>query len=127
MNNKRSLIAVAVLLVLVIAAVSCWLIFSPDAVEGQKNIVVQITHKDGTVNTYNISTQEEYLYDAMKEEGIIGDLTDGYFTVVDGETADTEAQEWWGYTKSGEYVSYGASECIIEDGEHYEFTFNVGW
>ena len=122
-----SIIAIVVLIALAGTAIFCWNRFRPQTIEGAKVITVEVTHKDGSVNTYDISTDAEYLYDAMCEEGIIGVLTDGYFVEVDGETADTQAQEWWGYTKSGEYVNYGASECVIADGDHYEFTFNVGW
>ena len=57
--------------------------------------------------------------------------TDGeyglYVLTVDGETVDEANQEWWGYTKGGEMVEYGVDMCPIADGEHYEFTLNVGW
>ena len=127
MQNKKTWIAALVLLAAVALALTCWFVYRPQAQAGEKNITVEITHKDETVNVYEIKTQQEYLYDAMDEAGIIGELTDGYFVEVDGETADTAAQEWWGYTRSGEYVNYGASDCVISDGDHYEFTFHVGW
>ena len=84
-------------------------------------------NKDGSVNTYEIETEQEHLYDALAEKGLVGKLESGYFIELDGETAVTEDEEWWGYTRSGEYVNYGVGECVIKDGEHYEFTFNVGW
>ena len=127
MTNKKTLLAVLVLFIAAALALTCWFIYKPQAEDGEKNITVEITHKDETVNTYEFATQQQFLYDAMYEAGIIGELTDGYFVEVDGETADTAAQEWWGYTKSGEYVNYGAGECVISDGDHYEFTFHVGW
>lgn len=124
---KKTWIAVAVLLVLVVLAAACWIAFKPETVAGAKTITVEVTHKDLSINTYTFETQQLYLYDALKEQGVIGELTDGYFTELDGETADTSLEEWWGYTKSGEYVSYGVVDCAIEDGDHYEFTFNIGW
>lgn len=127
MKNKKNVLVIVVLLVMVAAAVTCWLVFKPEATGGEKNITVEVTHKDGTVNTYDITTQALYLSGALEENGLVGEIVDGYFTVLDGETANTEDQEWWGYTKSGEYVNYGISECAIENGDHYEFTFNVGW
>lgn len=127
MKNKKPLIAVLALVLLLAVAIGCWFAFAPQGVEGEKHITVEVTHKDGSLNTYEIETTEMYLYDAMKAEGLVGELADEYFVTLDGETADTAGEEWWGYTKSGEYVSYGVGQCVIEDGDHYEFTFHVGW
>lgn len=127
MKNKKALAALAVLLFLVVVAVACWLGFRTETSKDLKNITVEITHKDGATNEYVIATQEEYLYGALDEEDLIGEITDGYFVTLDGETADGSNEEWWGYTKSGEYVNYGVTQCAISDGDHYEFTLNVGW
>ena len=130
MVNKKTIAAVIALIVLVAVAVFCWLAFSPDAVAGGKTITVDVTHKDGTTNTYEITTDAEFLRGAMEQEGLIAG-TDGeygmYVMTVDGETVDEANQEWWGYTKAGEQVNYGVDSCPIIDGEHYEFTLNVGW
>lgn len=127
MKNKTTVIAAIVLVVLLVAASLCWNTFKPESVDGVKNITVDVVHGDGSVNTFEIETEQEHLYDALAEKGIVGTLDNGYFTELDGEVAVTEEEQWWGYTKSGEYVSYGVGECVIEDGDHYEFTFNVGW
>lgn len=130
MKNKKTLIAIAVLVVLIAVAAVCRLTFGPQAVAGSKTLTVDVTHKDGQTNTFTIRTDAEYLGDAMKEEGLLKG-TDGpyglYVLTVDGETVDESDQEWWGYTKSGEMVNYGVDTCPIADGEHYEFTFHVGW
>ena len=126
-KSKKSVIAIIVLLVLVATAAICWQSFKPKAVHGVKNIVVEVNHKDGSTNVFEIATDSEYLYDAMKQENLIGELENGMFEMVDGEYVDSANEEWWGYTKSGEYVSVGLSECVIEDGDHYEFNFNIGY
>lgn len=130
MKNKKTVIAVVVLVALVAIAAVCWFAFGPKGVEGSKTIVVDVTHKDGTTNTYEIHTDAEFLRGAMEQEGLIAG-TDGeyglYVLTVDGETVDEANQEWWGYTKGGEMVEYGVDMCPIADGEHYEFTLNVGW
>ena len=127
MKNKTTVIAVIVLVVLLAAALLCRSAFAPQAVSGVKNITVDVTHSDGSVNTYELETEQEHLYGALAENGLVGELQNGYFTELDGEVAETESEQWWGYTKFGEYVNYGVGECVIEDGDHYEFTFNVGW
>ena len=130
MVNKKTIAAVIALIVLVAVAAFCWLAFSPETVEGGKSIIVDVTHKDGTTNTYEITTDAEFLRGAMEQEGLIAG-TDGeygmYVMTVDGETVDEANQEWWGYTKAGEQVNYGVDSCPFTDGEHYEFTLNVGW
>ena len=126
-RKKSVIIAVLVLVVLVIAAAVCWFAFKPQTLQGSKNIVVEVNHKDGTSVDFEISTDAEYLYDAMKQEGLIGELENGMFDTVDSETIDPANEEWWGYTKAGEYVNVGLSECVIADGDHYEFNFNIGY
>ena len=130
MKNKKTLAAVLVLTALVITAAVCWFAFAPRTSAGAKSITVDVTHKDGQSNTFTIETDAEYLGDAMKQENLL-EGEDGefgmYVLTVDGETVDESNQEWWGYTKSGEMVNYGVDCCPIADGDHYEFTLNVGW
>lgn len=130
MKNKKTLAAIIVLVILIAAAAVCWFAFSPKAVEGSKNITVQVTHQDGSANTFEIATDAEYLRGAMEQEGIIGGQESDYglyVLTVDGETVDEGNQEWWCFTKFGERVDYGVDACVIEDGDHYEFVINVGW
>lgn len=130
MKNKKALVAVLVLVLLVAVAATCWFAFAPKAVGGSKTITVDVKHKDGQINTYEIRTDEEFLRGAMEQEGLVAGTESEYglyILTVDGETVDEAKQEWWGYTKSGEMVNYGVDTCPIEDGDHYEFTLNVGW
>ena len=130
MKNKKTMLAVLILVVLVAVAAICWVAFGPKAIEGGKTIEVDVTHKDGQTNTFVIQTDAEYLGQAMQEQGLL-EGEEGpygmYVLTVDGETVDEANQEWWGYTKSGEQVNYGVDLCPIADGEHYEFTLNIGW
>ena len=130
MKNKKAVAAIVVLVVLVAVAAVCWFAFGPKAVAGGKTITGGVTHKDGTMKTFEITTDAEFLRGALEQEKLVqGDETEYglYILTVDGETADEANQEWWGYTKSGEQVNYGVDSCPIADGEHYEFTLNVGW
>ena len=130
MKDKKAMLAILILVVLVAAATVCWIVFGPKAITGSKSILVDVTHKDGQTNTFTIQTNAEYLGEAMQEKGLL-EGTDGpyglYVMTVDGETVNESNQEWWGYTKSGEQVNYGIDTCPIADGDHFEFTFNVGW
>ncbi len=130
MKNKKTLLAVVVLLVLVLVAGACWVAFGPKGLEGSKTITVDVTHKDMTTNTFTIKTDEEYLRQALEQENLISGTDSDYgmyILTVDGETVDEANQEWWCYTKSGETVTYGVDSCPIADGDHYEFKINIGW
>lgn len=130
-KNPAPLVMAAVALVLLVALmVGVWQWLGPKGVEGSKVITVDVTHGDGTTKTFTIGTDAEFLGEAMTAEGLL-EGEEGpyglYVKTVDGETVDDSMQEWWGYTKDGEYVEYGVDMCPIADGEHYEFTFNVGY
>ncbi len=122
--NKKSWIAVLVLVLLVAAAAACWFAFGPEGQAGEKNITVEVTHTDGTVNTFELKTECEFLGQAMMEENLLEGTQEQYglfVSSVDGEAADPAENCWWLYTKSGEYVEYGVDQCVIADGDHYEF------
>lgn len=122
--NKKAWIAVLVLVVLVAVAAVCWFAFGPEGQAGEKNITVTVSHTDGTVNTYELHTEAEFLRGAMEEAELLeGEEAEyGLFiTAVDGEVADGTDNRWWVYTKGGEYVEYGVEQCAIADGDAYEF------
>ncbi len=130
-NLRRILLAAGVLL-LAAAMVAAFLTFSKKPVEGSKTIEISITHKDGTVKELTLHTDARYLLDAIREK--YPDLIQGeqgqygmYIKTIDGYTCDSAKQEWWGYTKSGEYVETGVELTPIYDGDSYEFKLNVGY
>ena len=130
-NTKRILMAAGVLL-LAAAMIAAFLAFGKKPVEGSKTISVSITHKDGTVKEFTLHTDAMYLLDAIREKD--QDLIRGeegpyglYIKTVDGYTCDETAQEWWGFTKGGEYVETGVELTPIYDGDSYEFKLNVGY
>jgi hypothetical protein len=128
---KSILVAVGVLL-LAAAMIAAFFAFSKKPVEGSKTVTVSITHKDGTEKKFTLHTDAKYLLDAIKEYD--EDLLQGeqaqyglYIKTIDGYTCNETAQEWWGYTKSGEYVETGVELTPIYDGDSYEFTLNIGY
>lgn len=101
-----------------------------DAKKGtEKTITVTITHKNGEQNVKEFTTSCEFLKDAMAEQDLLDpSLADGtYYTVVDGETADTDAEEWWCLTIDGEQAITGFDDTKLEEGKNYEITFTEGW
>ena len=128
MKNKKTLLAVIALVAAVAVAAGCWFAFGPKAQQGSKTVTVEVKHLDGTVNTFTIHTDEEFLRGAMEREGLLEGREDTYglyVLTVDGETVDEAAHQWWCVTQSGEQVNYGVESLPIADGDHFEFEILV--
>ena len=124
------IIAMVVLAALIAGFVIIYNIYSEKPVEGEKNIVVQVILTDGSQTTFNIKTTAEFLRGALDQENLVeGD--EGEFgllvTKVNGLTADSSKQEWWNFTKDGEYLNTGVETTPINDGDQFEITLTVGW
>ncbi|MGE4485646.1 MAG: DUF4430 domain-containing protein [Oscillospiraceae bacterium] len=132
MSKTKRNIVISVICLIALAAVlaGVYFVFLDSPSSGEKDITVEVYHKDGTEKTFPISTNAEFLRGALEEAGLI-EGTEGTYglwvTTVDGYTADESKNEWWGYTKSGEYVDTAVDSTVIADGDVYEFTLNVGW
>ena len=128
--KKKTWFVWLVLALLAAGAAVCYFFFRPQTAQGMKHVTVQVTHLDGTEKEFFLETEAEYLGQAMLESGLL-EGEDGqyglYILAVDGEFADESKQQWWGYTKGGAYVEYGADCCVIQDGDHYEFVLHEGW
>ncbi len=123
-QKKTAGIVIAVAAVCIVAAVACWFLFGPKGQAGDKDLTIHVTHSDGSVKTFELSTDAEFLYDAQAEEGILQGEQGEYglfVTTVDGETADSDAGEYWMYDINGEMAQYGVDTQPVADGDDIEF------
>ena len=130
MKRKQGLLALALAGLLVIGSLAVYSRLAPKAQEGSKTITVNVDHLIGDDTTFTVRTDAEYLRAALEQEGLIAGVEAEYglwLTTVDGETADENAQQWWGYNVNGEFALYGVDEQVVTDGDVYDFTLNVGW
>jgi hypothetical protein len=107
-----------------------YLHFKPKAVQGSKEITVEVVIPDEETKEFTMNTDAEYLSQALEERNLIkGDSSEfGLFiTEVNGHAADSTKQEWWCITKNGEDVLTGADQTPIADGEQYELTLKTGY
>lgn len=128
MNNKKTKIIAGILLALLVAAVLAYVFLSPSGTAGGKDIVFQVTHGDGSIKEFEISTGSENLRGALEQEGLISGEEGAYglfVTNIDGETADDTQRQWWCFTKDGEMLNTGVDDTMIADGEHYEAAIAV--
>ena len=132
LKNKKTLIAIIVLVVLVLALLAVWHFFGPQSnvFHGEKTITVTVYHKDGNPKDFTITTKSEYLRGALDEQRLVAG-EEGEFGLfvkaVDGETANDSNEEWWCLTKGGGFVSTSVDETPIQDGDCFELTFTVGY
>ncbi len=130
MKKNRKTILILVIAALVIAAmVAAWLYFGPNGIAGKKTITVSVTHLDGTTNTFEVKTDEEFLAPALENEKLISGSDSEYglfIDTVDGEYADPEKSEWWVFTVNGEMGNYGADQQPIADKDVYAFSVYEG-
>ena len=100
------------------------------ATVGQKNITVEVIHKDASTKTFTYDTDEEYLGDVLLQEGLV-EGEEGpyglYIKSVDGEVADYEVdQSYWSLLIGEDYATQGADQTPIADGDHFKLVYTIG-
>lgn len=121
--KKKKILAVSLLVLLVLASIFVYLHFSPSGTVGDKEISFQVTHGDGSVKNFEISTDSDNLRGALEQEHLISGEESQYglfVTQIDGETADDSLRQWWSFTSNGVMLNTGVDDTMIADGESYE-------
>lgn len=127
---KKTVAVVLAVLLLLIAAVFTGCNQKNDASAGSSqsqtqtvSVTVEIVHESGN-KTLNLKTEKKYLADALVEAGVIEYSADGFYTTVNGITADYSADgSWWCVTKGGAQTLVGMNELELADGDKYEITY----
>lgn len=129
MKNKKLIIAVIAVVVVIAVLVGIYFATRPDTSAGEKNFTVTIVHSDGTSRELELSSGEEFLAPALRAEGILTDdgVESGMYNIVDGETASWEEnQSYWGFYVNGEYAMTGMNDTPIEEGAAYKLEYTIG-
>lgn len=132
MKNNKKKVALLACLFLVVVAVFGAVFFAmrPQGTEGGKTFTLEVILTDGSSTEHKVSTDAEFVGEALLAEGLIDGSTSEYglfVTTVNGVTANSDNQEWWCLTIDGESSMYGVDQVPVTDGGHYEFTLTVGW
>ena len=149
-KNKKTIIAVILLAVLVAAFVLVWHFFGPNSEANSfdktisvtvspnsetnsfdKTISVTVIHGDGSQKDFSIGTNEEFLRDALEQEKLVEGDERGYglfITSVDGEAADSAAEQWWCICDGdGNMLMTGVDTTPINDGDVYQIILKTGY
>ena len=102
-----------------------------DDAEGSKNIVIEVKDSEGNVTSYEVTTDAEFLRQAMDEaEGLTYDGSDSEYgmmvEVVNGEQAIySEDNAYWAFYVNGEYGNYGIDSQHVTDGDTYSIVYEA--
>lgn len=129
--KSKKILAVALVAVLVAALAFVYVAYSEKAVEGEKNITIEVVMPDETVTVYEVDTDAEYLIGAMEDaDGLTFEGEDGIYglsvSTINGVRADyTLDGAYWGFFVNGEYCNYGVSQQPVEDGDAFSIVYTL--
>jgi hypothetical protein len=132
-KNNVPKIIIGVIIVAVIAAIfaAVYANFGAKPTAGSKNITIEVIDNEEQTTSYEVSTDAEYLRQAMDESGMefSGTESEEYGMMVDtinGLTADYDADgAYWAFWVDGEYCSYGIDSQPVEDGQDYQIIYTT--
>lgn len=127
-ENKKAVFAVAALMVIAALMLGLWYITKPQTQPGEKTVVIQVVHGDGSEKEFDCHTNAENLGQLLIEEQLAEGEDSAYglfIKTVDGETAQDSLHQWWCITKDGQRVDTGVDSTPILDGDHFELTMST--
>ena len=133
-NKKKSIIIGSVVLLVLLAVFAIVYAFNrPSSKAGAKDIVIEVTGSDGNTKDYPLSTDAEYLIQAMDELAGNGSgfsysgSESEYGTMIEYVNEEralyAEDGAYWALYVNGEYGQYGADSQPVESGSTYTWTY----
>ena len=130
MKNKKLLVAVLVLIVVIGALFGLYTATRPETAEGAKTVTVTVVHADGSGKDFIYHTDEEYLGPVLMEEGLVVGEMGPYglmISAVDGEEAVWETNNaYWALFVGEEYATSGADTTPVYDGSTFKLEYTLG-
>ena len=129
-TNKKLIVGVAVLALLVSLFEVMFFLFRRKAVQGAKSITIEVVDNNADSTMYDVHTDAEYLRQAMEEaEGLEFSGTESEYGMmvetVNGVTADWNVdQSYWGFFVNGEYCNYGIDTQPVADGDAFRIVYS---
>lgn len=130
-TNKNLLIGLIALIAVAAIFTSVFFIFREKPVAGNKQIVIEVLGKSGQSTRYDVSTDAEYLRQAMEEaDGLTFSGTESEYGLmvdtVNGDRADYGADgAYWSFYVNDEYCNYGIDTQPIENGDKFSIKYTV--
>lgn len=130
MKNKKLMIAVAAVVLVIAVLLGVYMATRPETTRGAKEFTVTVIHKDGTEKNFTYHTDEEYLGPVLLAEGLIEGEEGPYglmINAVDGEVADWNVdQGYWALYEGEEYAMQGIDLTPVHDGSTFKLVYTIG-
>lgn len=130
-SSKKLIFGLIGLVALVAVFIAAYVIFRPKASAGAKDITIEVINSAEESTMYELSTDAEYLQQAMDEaDGLEYSGDEGEYglmvTTVNGETAVYEDNgAYWSFYINGEYCNYGIAEQVVTDGDAFQIIYTI--
>ena len=129
-KNTKLIIAIVVLAAVIAALIGVYLAARPQPSPGPKAFTVEVVHSDGSSETFEYRTDEEYLGAVLQAEGLItGEMGPYGLTIfeVDGERAVwDENRAYWAIFVNGEYGMTDVDTTPVNDGDAFKLEYTLG-
>lgn len=128
--NKKVLLGVGILIALIAVFVLIYFVFGAKPVVGSKNITIEVVGKDAPSIVYEVSTDAEYLRQAMEEaDGLeFSGIESEYgltVEIINGEATDFNNGSYWSFYVNDTYCNYGIDTQPIMDGDAFKIVYEV--
>ena len=130
MKNKKLMLSLIALVMVVAVMAGVYFATRPETAEGSKTITVSVVHSDGSVKEFTYHTDERFLGPVITENGLVEGSVGEFGLViesVDGEKASWEEnQSYWALYIGEEYATTGADTTTIHDGDAFSLVYTIG-
>jgi hypothetical protein len=128
MKNKKLIVSVVALVLVIAVMAGVYFATRPEAVEGQKNVTVVIVYEDGTEKKLEYATACESLADLLLEKELVtGYTSEEYgFTIesVDGIMLDWATDgAYWALYEGDTYATTSAAGIMLTEGGIYKLVY----
>ena len=131
MKKNKKWLAIALPVILIAAMALIYIAARPQPTKGGKTITIEVVSKDSSAADYTVSTDAEYLRQAMEEaEGLTFAGDESAYglmvTEVNGEVADYNADgAYWAFYVNDTYCEYGVDSQPVTDGDAFRIEYTV--
>ncbi len=128
MKNKKLIVSLISLVLIVAVMIGVYFATRPTGVEGGKNVTIVIVYEDGTEKKLEYATDCEFLSELLLEKELVtGYTSEEYgFTIesVDGIMLDwSKDGAYWALYEGEEYAITSAAGIVLTDGGVYKLVY----
>ncbi len=130
-SKGKIALALAALVAVVAVLIGVYVAFGAKPVAGSKNITIEVVNKAGESTIYELSTDAEYLRQAMDEaDGLTYEGTEGEYglmiSTINGEVADFSVDGgYWSFYVNDAYCNYGIDTQPVVDGDAFAIVYTT--